>query len=144
MRLMARAEFIDIVEHRYFGSMAAAAPKRMMPLLTEDAVLTGFFGTHPPRIVRRSPSAGEESFAEFFGALHAEFSLGYSHFVHFVDLEAQQCACTFLLEIAPHDRNSPVPQRRLRNCNFFRFKDGLISEITAYFAQPSVDVSPWA
>jgi hypothetical protein len=42
MRLTSCDQFIDIVEHEYFGSMAAVTPVRILPLLTDDAVLTGF------------------------------------------------------------------------------------------------------
>jgi hypothetical protein len=93
--------------------------------------------------VRRLPAAGEESFADFLGGLHAKFTLAYSHFVHFVDVEKQQSACTFRLVIAPRDTGSGLPERRLRNCNFFRFEDGLIGAITAYFADPVIDANPW-
>jgi len=143
MKLTAREQFIDIVERQYFGSMAAASPERILPLLTEDAVLTGFYGINAPRIVRRHPAAGEESFVGFLGGLLTNFTLTYSQFVHFVDLERQQCACTFRLVITPRDVASTLPERRLRNCNFFRFDDGLIGAIAVYFADPLVDANPW-
>ena len=112
-------------------------------LLCDNAVLTGFFGASDARVVRRRPGTGEESFEHFLGALHAEFALAYSNFVHFVDLTEERCACTFRLEITPRDPHSTVGVRRLRNCNFFQFEAGRIAAITAYFASPAVDVDPW-
>ncbi len=144
MHLTSRDQYIDIVEHRYFGAMARARPEQILPLLADTAVLTGFFGSNVPRIVKHHPKEGEESFEQFLGALHTDFALAYSSFEHFVDVDQQRSACTFLLEVTPRSRDSIVGIRRLRNCNFFRFEAGLITMVTAYFASPPLDIDPWA
>lgn len=142
--MLSREQFIEIVENQYFGNMAAARPERILALLSEDAVLTGFSGSAPPRIVRRHPGPEEESFDHFLGALHADFTLAYSQFVHFVDVPEQCCACTFRLEVRARDPSSPMQRRVLRNSNFFRFRHGLIHAVIAYFSMPPVEVDPWA
>ena len=142
--MLSRDEYIEIVEHRYFGNMAAARPERILALLSDDVVLTGFTGSAPPRVVRRRPGPGEESFDHFLTALHVDFTLAYSQFVHFVDVPAQRCACTFRLEIRARDTASPAGTRVLRNCNFFQFRDDLIHAVIAYFSMPAVDIDPWA
>jgi len=143
MRLTSRGQYIDIVQHQYFGGMARARPQQILPLLSDTAVLTGFFGSNAPRIVRHRPAEGEESFEQFLGALHADFALVYSSFEHFIDVDAQRSACTFLLEITPRNHASTVGVRKLRNCNFFQFEAGLITAVTAYFANPPLDIDPW-
>ena len=142
--MLSRERFIEIVEHEYFGNMAAARPERILALLSADAVLTGFSGALPPRIVRRQPGPGEESFDHFLGALHADFTLAYSQFVHFVDVPEQCCACTFRLEVHARDAAAAEQTLVLRNSNFFRFRDGLIHEVVAYFSRPTVEIDPWA
>jgi len=132
-----RSRYIDIVENQYFGNMALGKPELILPLLSEDAVLTGFFGTNAPRVVKHVAGPGEESFVHFLSALKADFTLHYSDFIHFVDVEAERCACTFRLDVIPRDPASTVGIRRLRNCNFFQFDRGLIRAVTAYFAAPS-------
>jgi hypothetical protein len=143
MRLTSRHQFIEIVQHQYFGSMARAQPGQILPLLADAAVLTGFFGSDAPRLVRQCPGLGEESFERFLGALHAEFALSYTDFEHFIDVDEQRSACTFLLEVTPRNATSTLPTRKLRNCNFFQFEQGLITAVTAYFASPPVDIDPW-
>jgi len=137
-------QYIDIVEHQYFGNMAAARPGQILALLSDDVVLTGFSGSDPPRVVRRRPGPGEESFDHFLTALHVDFTLAYSQFVHFVDVPAQRCACTFRLELRARDPASPAGTRVLRNSNFFQFRDGLIHAVVAYFSLPAVEIDPWA
>jgi len=134
--MLDRTQYIDIVENRYFGNMALGRPESILPLLSPDAVLTGFFGTNAPRVVKHVAGPGEETFVHFLSALKADFTLHYSDFTHFVDVDCERCACTFRLEVIPRDPNSAVGIRRLRNCNFFQFQRGLISVVTAYFAAP--------
>lgn len=140
---MGRDQYIDIVEHQYFGNMALARPEKILPLLAPDAVLTGFFGASDARAVSQDGRPGTESFAHFLSALHADFALQYSGFLHFVDLQAERCACTFRLQITPRAADSQVAVRVLRNCNFFQFDQGQIKAVTAYFAAPPKDIDPW-
>ena len=139
-----RAQYIDLIESRYFGNMARSQPHLIMPLLTDDAVLTGFFGSNSPRRVSNDGAPGKESFVAFLSALQADFDLRYSDFFHIVDVELERSACTFRLEIVPRDGTSKIGLRTLRNCNFFQFQNGLIKAVTAYFASPPEDVDPWA
>ena len=140
--MRSREQYIEIVEHDYFGNMAAARPERILALLSEDVVLTAFSGSNPPRIVRRRPGPSEESFDHFLTALHVDFTLAYSQFVHFVDVPLERCACTFRLEIRARDPASASGNRVLRNANFFQFRDGLIHAVVAYFYLSAAETDP--
>jgi hypothetical protein len=137
-------DYSRLIEHQYFGNMALARPDLILALLTEDAHLTAFHANDPPRRVRRDPGPGEESFEHFLSALHADFTLHYSQFMHVVDTGRQRSACTFRLEIRPRVADPSVGVRVLRNCNFFQFRDGLICAVTAYFSLPTDDRDPWS
>ena len=143
MRFKSREQYVNLIENGYFGNMAAGQPQLIMPLLAEDAVLTGLFGANHPRRVSHDGRPGTESFLAFLSALQADFELRYSNFFHIVDVDLERSACTFRLEIIARDVNSNIGIRTLQNCNFFQFKDGLIRAVTAYFASPSGDVDPW-
>jgi len=143
MRLTCRQQYIDLIERGYFGNMASAQPHLILPLLANDAVLTGFFGSNSARRVSNDGSPGKESFVAFLSALQTDFELHYSNFFHIVDVAMERSACTFRLDIIPHDIKSKVGPRTLRNCNFFQLQDGLIKAVTAYFAIPPDEVDPW-
>jgi ketosteroid isomerase-like protein len=136
-------DYISLIEHQYFGNMALARPAQILALLTPDAQLTAFHGDDAPRIVRHHPRPGEESFDHFLSALHADFTLHYSQFMHVVDVDTQRAACTFRLEIRSRVPSPAVGPRVLRNCNFFQFRNGLICAVTAYFSLPPRGCDPW-
>ena len=55
-----------------------------------------------------------------------------------MDTGGERCAATFLVTLTPKP-DSPYRDagvQRLRNCNFFRCRDGLIHEMTIYYSNP--------
>jgi hypothetical protein len=116
--LQTPADYIDFVERAYFGAVKAG---------DAEAVLA------PARVMRRAPGASEESLDDFMRA-GERFDLTYLDFVHFVDCAAERVASHFTLLIVP--RADDVPPRRMRNCNFFQFRDGVLVDVIAYFCNP--------
>lgn len=142
-RPLAAADYARIVEEHYFGNMARNRPGEILALLTEDAVLTGLFGTDRARIVRHRPGPGEEAFAHFMGALQPHYELSYSEFFHVSDPARERHACTFRLDIVPKPHRAELGPRIMRNANLFQFRGARICAVTAYFARPASDVQPW-
>ena len=62
----------------------------------------------------------------------------FTEFVHYVDTGGERCAATFLVTLTPKPDSSyrDAGVQRLRNCNFFRCRDGLIHEMTIYYSNP--------
>ena len=74
----------------------------------------------------------------FFEHLLANYDPRFTEFVHYVDTANQRCAATFLVTLTPKPGSSyrEAGVQRLRNCNFFRCRDGLIHEMTIYYSNP--------
>jgi ketosteroid isomerase-like protein len=143
--MLGRDAYIEIIEHRYFGSMARGEVQPILDLFHDDGQLNGYCGSDRVRLVRRRPAAGEESLESFLSALRSDFELTYGQFVHFVDAGAERSACTFRLTITPRRDGARAdhPVRELRNCNFFQFDRGRIRSVVAYFSMPPEDVAQW-
>ena len=55
-----------------------------------------------------------------------------------MDEANERCAATFLVTLTPKPDSAyrDAGVQRLRNCNFFRCRDGLIHEMTIYYSNP--------
>jgi ketosteroid isomerase-like protein len=131
--LQTPADYIDFVERAYFGAVKAGDAEAVLAHFAPGAALTAYMGDAPARVMRRAPGASEESLDDFMRA-GERFDLTYLDFVHFVDCAAERVASHFTLLIVP--RAGDVPSRRMRNCNFFQFRDGVLVDVIAYFCNP--------
>jgi len=135
--LSSRDDYIRFVEVHYFGNVRAADHETVLGFFAPDATLTGYAGDAPARVMRKKPTAGEGSLEDFMKAAE-HFDLTYSDFVHHIDLEAERVASRFTLVMAPKPGGAMahMPTRRLKNCNFFQFENGLLIDVVAYFSNP--------
>ena len=135
---MVRADYIHMVEQVYFGGMTRGVIEPILALFTPEATITTFYGETPARLMRFHPGEGEERLVEFFSKAVDTFDIHYTDFEHVVDVEAERIWSMYTLHIAgkPGGPMADSPARKLRNCNFFELKDGKITAVTAYFANP--------
>ena len=135
---MTRDDYMDLVERRYFGNVARADIPSTVACFTGDAQVTIYHGDAAPRLFKSEPAAGETPLPRFFEHLLANYDPQFTEFVHYVDTEGERCAATFLVTLTPKP-DSPYRDagvQRLRNSNFFRWRDGLIHEMTIYYSNP--------
>jgi len=132
-----REDYIHFVEQRYFGAVRAADHDAVLATFAPDAKLVGYMGDAPARIMTLQPGPGEEPLTEFM-QFAAHFELTYQDFVHFVDLDAHRVASHFTLLMVPRPGGlmAHMPGRMMRNCNFFQFRRGRLSDVIAYFSNP--------
>ena len=136
---MTRDDYVDLVERRYFGSVTRADIPAVVDCFTEDAAVTIYHGDAAPRRFKAAPAAGETPLPRFFEHLLANYEAEFTEFVHYVDEGNERCAATFLVTLTPKPDSAyrDAGVQRLRNCNFFRCRDGLIHEMTIYYSNPS-------
>ena len=100
LNLRSREDYIHFVEVLYFGAMQAGQYNAVLAHFAPGALLTGYAGDAPVRVLARVPGAGQASLDEFMAAVR-DFDLTYLDFVHSVDTEAQRVASYFTLLMRP-------------------------------------------
>ena len=135
---MTRDDYVDLVERRYFGNVVLADIPAVVACFTDDASVTIYHGDAAPRLFKAQPGAGETPLPRFFEHLLANYEPGFTEFVHYVDVPNERCAAMFLVTLTPKPDSAyrDAGVQRLRNCNFFRCRDGLIHEMTIYYSNP--------
>lgn len=141
LNLQSREDYIHFVEVLYFGAMQAGKHEAVLAHFAPGALLTGYAGDAPARVLARQPAPGQSSLDAFMGAVR-DFDLKYLDFVHTVDTDAQRIASTFTLILRPKPEGAfrDVPIRRMRNCNFFQFQNNCLTNVVAYFCNPAEQV----
>ena len=135
---MTRDDYVDLVERRYFGNVAQADIPAVVACFTADALVTIYHGDAAPRLFKAQAGADETPLPRFFEHLLANYDPQFTEFVHYVDTAGERCAATFLVTLTPKPDSAyrDAGVQRLRNCNFFRCRDGLIHEMTIYYSNP--------
>ena len=135
---MTRDDYVDLVERRYFGNVVQADIPAVVACFTDDASITIYHGDAAPRLFKAQPAPGEAPLPRFFEHLLANYEPRFTEFVHYVDVAGERCAAMFLVTLTPKPDSaySEAGVQRLRNCNFFRCRDGLIHEMTIYYSNP--------
>ena len=135
---MTRDDYVNLVERRYFGNVTRGDIPAVVACFSGDATVTIYHGDAEPRVFKANPGAGETPLARFFEHLLANYEPRFTEFVHYVDPVGERCAATFLVTLEPRP-DSPYRDagvQRLRNCNFFRCRAGLIQAMTIYYSNP--------
>lgn len=140
---MTRDEIIRIVEKSYFGSVMKG---------DIDAIVACF--GHGANVRIRHGDAAERQFVvgdaseglsarEFYGHLCSNFECNFDHFKHFIDLDEERSAATFLVTLTPKPDSPYAPEgtQTLQNCNFFEFRDGKIADMIIYYSNPTAGIS---
>jgi hypothetical protein len=133
--------YVNLVEEDYFGSVSREDVAAALACFTPDAKVTIYHGDAPERRFAMAPGDGESPLRDFYGHLLANYMPRFSGFCHFVDVPGERCAATFDVALAPKPGSAYLDAgtRRLKNCNFFRCRDGKICEMIIYYADPGAD-----
>lgn len=144
MTHLTRTELIELCERRFFGNLVREKVDAVVACCTPDARVTVRHGDNPERHFYGRPAAGQEHLSVFWNHVNANFHAGFTDFEHYVDVEQQRVASTFIVTLAPKP-HSPYVSRgtlTLRNCNFFKIEDGRIASIVVYYSNPDTGGDP--
>lgn len=136
--MLTRAELIDLVEDRYFGNVTRGDVEAVAACFTADAEIIIRHGDAPTRLMKATPGPTETDMREFWRHLNANYHATFERFEHFVDVDAQRCAATFVVTLAPRSGSAYAARGTLtlQNCNFFWLENGRIARMIVYYANP--------
>lgn len=132
-----REDYIDLVEHAYFGSVARGDIESALSCFAPDATVTIRHGDAPPRVFR-ADGEGTDALSAFLGHLLANFEPRFTDFVHYVDTGDERCASRFTVRLSPLSGSAyePAGVQELQNCNFFDLDGGKIASMLIYYTNP--------
>jgi hypothetical protein len=134
----ARAAYVDLVENRYFGNVSRERLADVVDCFTPGAEIIIRHGDAPTRVMKANPAAGELHISEFWRHLNANYASKFEAFEHFIDVDAQRCAATFRVTLAPKAGSAYAARSTLtlQNCNFFWLENRRIARMIVYYANP--------
>lgn len=135
---LSRANYVALVEDRYFGNVARERLAAVVDCFTADAEIVIRHGDNPTRVMKANPRSGEAHISEFWKHLNANYQASFDHFQHVIDLDANRCAATFQVTLAPKPGSAYAASGTLtlENCNFFWLENGKIARMVVYYANP--------
>jgi hypothetical protein len=76
---------------------------------------------------------------EFYGHLISNFACHFAGFKHFIDLDEERSAATFVVTLEPRPDSTYLSEgtQTLHNCNFFEYRDGKIADMIIYYSNPT-------
>lgn len=136
--MLTRDELIDLVEDRYFGNVTREDVEAVAACFTADAEIIIRHGDAPTRLMKATPGPAETDMREFWRHLNANYHATFERFEHVVDVDAQRCAATFVVTLAPRSGSAYAARGTLtlQNCNFFWLENGRIARMMVYYANP--------
>ena len=136
MKEFTREDYVHLVEDAYFGNVVSGNLPGILECFTEDVRVTIRHGDNPIRQFTMDGRDGTTRLEDFYLHLCGNFTPWFGEFEHYIDLPAQRCASTFVVKLSPledSDYSEAGPQT-LRNCNFFKCRDGRIEEMIIYYS----------
>ena len=136
MAELERNDYIRLVEEDYFGNVVTGDLQKVLDCFTEDTAVTIRHGDNPPRLFSKNGAEGTGELQDFYKHLCGNFTPWFGDFDHYIDVPEQRCSCTFVVKLSPlpgSDYLDAGPQT-LRNCNFFKYRDGKIEEMIIYYS----------
>lgn len=133
---LSREDYIRLVEEEYFGNVVAGNLERILDCFTEDITVTIRHGDNPVRQFTKQGVNGTTKLEDFYKHLCGNFTAWFGEFDHYIDIPEQRCSCTFVVKLSPLANSAYLeagPQT-LRNCNFFKYRDGKIEEMIIYYS----------
>lgn len=133
-----RDDYVRLVEDDYFGNVASPDLGAVLACFTDDARATVYHGSDPVQVYARRPRSGESPLEAYFEYVFATFAVEYEGFTHWVDVENERCACTFVVYLTgkPGTQLASAGRTRYENANFFQCRDGKFADVTIYYASP--------
>ena len=139
-----RAEFVDFIERRYFGNVAAGKLDGVRDCFADDAEVLIRHGDNPERRYSPSPGPGREPLQSFFEHLCGNYDCWFGDFRHTIDMDRQRAASRFTVRLAPKPDGlyADHPPQQLLNSNFFEFAAGKITFMLIYYANVGASGAP--
>ena len=134
-----RMAYIDFIEHRYFGSVAAGDEGGVLDCFDDDADIVIRHGDLPERRFSPSPRPGQDKLLNFYQHLCANYSCWFGDFHHTIDIDEQLAASRFAVRLKPKANGlyAAFSEQQLLNCNFFEFTDSRIKFMLIYYSNPA-------
>lgn len=137
---MTRADYVKLIEKKYFASVMKHSYEAVIANFTEDARVTIFHGDNPVQVFFKNPKRGQQSFNVFYGHLFDNYIVDFGKFNTVVDVAKMTAAATFSPRLKPK-KGSPYKSTgnlSLNNCNFFWFRGDKIADMIIYYANPTL------
>ena len=140
MSQLSRADYVQRMEHDYFGGVMREDRAGVWDCFTDDAKVTIYHGDNPVNVFYKTPAAGQQSFDLFYGHLWQNYKVHFGGYHFVVDLDQATAAATFIptLDPKPGSGYAETGQLRLNNCNFFWFRGRDIADMIIYYANPTL------
>lgn len=135
-RMKGRARYVDLIERRYFGSVAAANLQGVRDCFAENAEVLIRHGDAHERRYSPTPGPGQEPLLSFFEHLCGNYDCWFGHFRHTIDEAEQRAASRFTVRLSPKPGGlyADHPTQELLNANFFEFAGDRITFMLIYYA----------
>ena len=136
-----RQDTIRFIEQNYFGSVSRGDLAQIMACFAPEARVLIRHGDQLERQFGVKPSVGETPLIDFYRHLCGNYDAWFGEFSHTIDTVEQRAASRFTVQLTPKPDGlyADADKQRLLNCNFFEFKDGVISWMLIYYANPPAD-----
>mgnify|MGYP001175827200 CR=1 FL=1 len=121
--MLSESELIDLVENKYFANVDNKNCELVVKCFTETATLS-------VQTAHVSHSGHEQINRMFTDFMTNTEVIYHGEFTHIIDVPNQSIASQFLAKNLYKDGS----KISMRNCNHFKIKDGLFSEVTVYMS----------
>ena len=140
---MDRESCITLIEQTYFGNVQSGNIDAVMGCFAPGAEVIIRHGDNPERLFTVQPSAGETALREFYEHLCGNYEAWFGNFVHTIDTGEQRAASHFTVHLTPKPDGlyTDAGTQILRNCNFFTFRENLISHMIIYYANSKAGIA---
>lgn len=136
---MDRESCIRLIEQTYFGNVESGGIDAVMACFTPGATVIIRHGDNPERFFGVQPSAGKTALREFYEHLCGNYDAWFGDYMHYIDTAQERAASRFTVRLTPKPDGlyADAGEQELLNCNFFEFRDDLISDMIIYYANPN-------
>jgi len=133
-----RAWYTTFIEQTYFGNVEQGKVDAILACFLPDAEVVIRHGDSPERLFAPKASDDRMVLGEFYEHLCGNYEASFRDFRHFVDPDEQRAASHFKVQLRPKPDGlyADAGVQNLLNCNFFEFKDELISHMIVYYVNP--------
>ena len=140
---MDRESCIAFIEQTYFGNVRSGDITVVMSCFSRDARVIIRHGDNLERRFGIQPTDEESPLREFYEHLCGNYDAWFGDFEHYIDTEDRRAASRFTVRLTPKPDGlyAGAGTQELFNCNFFEFRDELISHMIIYYANPKAGAS---
>ncbi len=133
-----RDSYISFIEQTYFGNVEQGRIDAILACFNTDAEVVIRHGDSPERFFAPRVSEDHPPLRGFYEHLCGNYEAEFRDFRHFVDVSEQRAACHFKVQLRPKPDGlyADAGVQNLLNCNFFEFRDELISHMIVYYVNP--------